>query len=197
MSGLRLPSCRILVCASPCAMLPAPAHGDQGGSDRLAKQLPTPAEKYAEFQEVVAKLSRSAEIALTVLLEDQMRNDLAALIRDKQIVRARIGAAATWQHTTSVAPAGDGDQGARIGAAATRQHTTPGQVLQKVVKDLPNLGTASLPLEVSRTFLPAFIEHAGGRRRPNGSAKQPSSGKSKERSPRMTENRNRSEDAPF
>ncbi len=58
------------------------ARADQDDDQRLARQLLTAAETYAELLEVTVKHGQRAEIALTILQKDQERANMNARIRD-------------------------------------------------------------------------------------------------------------------
>jgi hypothetical protein len=82
MSGFPIFRCGLLVGVILCVASAGPARSQQEDNDRLARQLLTAAEKYAESQDAKARYGRRAETALTILQGQEMRNDLNAEIRN-------------------------------------------------------------------------------------------------------------------
>jgi hypothetical protein len=82
MSGFPIFRCGLLVGVILSVASAGPARGQQDDDDRLAKQLLTAAEKYSEAQDAKARYGQRAEIALTILQGQEMRNDLNAQIRN-------------------------------------------------------------------------------------------------------------------
>jgi hypothetical protein len=61
---------------------PGPVRGDEDEDERLARRLVTAAERHAELREAGAKYGRRADLALTILQDEQVRANLHAHIRD-------------------------------------------------------------------------------------------------------------------
>jgi hypothetical protein len=88
MSRFLMLICGFLAGALVSVACPGPARGDEGGDNRLARKLITAAEKQSDLQEVTAKYGRRAEIALTILQDEELRANLVAEIRDMNSVIA-------------------------------------------------------------------------------------------------------------
>jgi hypothetical protein len=78
------------------AAAPGLARGDEDDDERLAKQWVAAAEKYDELQEVTVKHGRRAELALTILQEEQALAALNARIRDMDTVIASFPPRRWW-----------------------------------------------------------------------------------------------------
>ena len=86
MSRSLLPFFGLLTGVLLAAASPGLAGGDQDDYGRLSGQWLAAVEKYAERQEAVAKHGRRAELALTILQEEQALAALDATIRDMNTV---------------------------------------------------------------------------------------------------------------
>ena len=88
MSRFDILICGVLAGALVGAALPGPARGDENGDDRLARKLITAAEKQSDLQEMTERYGRRAEIALTILHDEEVRLNLVTEIRDMNTVIA-------------------------------------------------------------------------------------------------------------
>ena len=86
----------LLTGALLCAASPGLARGGQDDDEGLARKLLAAAEKYSDLQEVTAKYGRRAEIALTILQDEQARTNVVAEIRDMQSMIAAFPQNRRW-----------------------------------------------------------------------------------------------------
>jgi hypothetical protein len=96
MSRSHLPLLALLTGALLAAASPGLAQSDPDEEQRLAKQWLAAVEKYDERQEAVIKHGRRAELALTILQQEQAMAELDATIRDMNTVIASFPPRRWW-----------------------------------------------------------------------------------------------------
>jgi hypothetical protein len=75
---------------------PGPARNDQETEKRLAQQLMTAAQSYADLRDLAFKHGQRAEIALLLLNKEQQRAELDATIRDRRTLIANFPGNRRW-----------------------------------------------------------------------------------------------------